>query len=110
MPTGEVVYRVPSYIMYALPNENHGLDGVITQPKYEWKNKSPKLSEAPLIYEAHIGISTEEYKINSYKEFTRDVLPRIKKDGYNTIQLMAIMEHPLYASFGYQVSNFFCHL
>ncbi|ABJ71766.1 1,4-alpha-glucan branching enzyme [Lactococcus cremoris subsp. cremoris SK11] len=107
LPTGEVVYRVPSYIMYALPNENHGLDGVITQPKYEWKNKSPKLSEAPLIYEAHIGISTEEYKINSYKEFTRDVLPRIKKDGYNTIQLMAIMEHPLYASFGYQVSNFF---
>ncbi|AEU39357.1 1,4-alpha-glucan (glycogen) branching enzyme [Lactococcus cremoris subsp. cremoris A76] len=107
LPTGEVVYRVPSYIMYALPNENHGLDGVITQPKYEWKNKSPNLSEAPLIYEAHIGISTEEYKINSYKEFTRDVLPRIKKDGYNTIQLMAIMEHPLYASFGYQVSNFF---
>lgn len=60
-----------------------------------------------MIYEAHIGISTEEYKINSYKEFTRDVLPRIKKAGYNTIQLMAIMEHPLYASFGYQVSNFF---
>lgn len=40
LPTGEVVYRVPSYIMYALPNENHGLDGVITQPKYEWKNKA----------------------------------------------------------------------
>lgn len=107
LPSGETVYRVPSYIMFAVPNECHELDGVIVQPKYDWKNKAPQLKEAPLIYEAHIGISTEEYKINSYKEFTRDVLPRIKKAGYNTIQLMAIMEHPLYASFGYQVSNFF---
>ncbi|USI60810.1 alpha-amylase family glycosyl hydrolase [Lactococcus lactis] len=107
LPSGETVYRVPSYIMFAIPNERHELDGVIVQPKYDWKNKVPQLKEAPLIYEAHIGISTEEYKINSYKEFTRDVLPRIKKAGYNTIQLMAIMEHPLYASFGYQVSNFF---
>ncbi|MFM2783187.1 alpha-amylase family glycosyl hydrolase [Lactococcus lactis] len=107
LPSGETVYRVPSYIMFAIPNERHELDGVIVQPKYDWKNKAPQLKEAPLIYEAHIGISTEEYKINSYKEFTRDVLPRIKKAGYNTIQLMAIMKHPLYASFGYQVSNFF---
>lgn len=107
LPSGETVYRVPSYIMFAVPNERHELDGVIVQPKYDWKNKAHQLKEAPLIYEAHIGISTEEYKINSYKEFTRDVLPRIKKAGYNTIQLMAIMEHPLYASFGYQVSNFF---
>ncbi|RJK90910.1 alpha-amylase family glycosyl hydrolase [Lactococcus lactis] len=107
LPSGETVYRVPSYIMFAVPNERHELDGVIVQPKYDWKNKAPQLKEAPLIYEAHIGISTEEYKINSYKEFMRDVLPRIKKAGYNTIQLMAIMEHPLYASFGYQVSNFF---
>jgi len=107
LPSGETVYRVPSYIMFAVPNERHELDGVIVQPKYDWKNKAPQLKEAPLIYEAHIGVSTEEYKINSYKEFTRDVLPRIKKAGYNTIQLMAIMEHPLYASFGYQVSNFF---
>ena len=27
--------------------------------------------------------------------------------GYNTIQIMAVMEHPYYGSFGYQVSNFF---
>ena len=34
-------------------------------------------------------------------------LPRIVKGGYNTIQLMAIQEHPYYGSFGYHVSNFF---
>jgi len=27
--------------------------------------------------------------------------------GYNTIQLMAIMEHAYYASFGYQVTSFY---
>ncbi|MEY8538745.1 alpha-amylase family glycosyl hydrolase [Lactococcus muris] len=105
---GTEVYRVPSYIMYAVQNEYLELDGVIVEPRYEFKHKSPVLKDtAPLIYEAHIGISSEEYRINSYKEFTVDVLPRIKKAGYNTIQLMAIMEHPLYSSFGYQVSNFF---
>ncbi|CAM3187752.1 1,4-alpha-glucan-branching enzyme [Lactococcus hircilactis] len=107
LENGQTVYRVPSYAMYAIPNETAQLDGVIVNPQYHFKNKTPQIKEAPLIYEAHIGISTEEYRINTYKAFTRDVLPRIKKAGYNTIQLMAIMEHPLYASFGYQVSNFF---
>ena len=43
----------------------------------------------------------------SFNEFTTEVLPRIKESGYNTIQLMAIAEHPYYGSFGYHVSNFF---
>lgn len=105
---GTEVYRVPSYTMYAVQNEYMEFDGVIVKPSYHFKHTSPVLKdEAPLIYEAHIGISSEKYKINSYQEFTKEILPRIKKAGYNTIQLMAIMEHPLYASFGYQVSSFF---
>ncbi|WP_265733606.1 alpha-amylase family glycosyl hydrolase, partial [Acinetobacter baumannii] len=55
----------------------------------------------------HIGMSTESESIGTYNEFTEKILPKIKKAGYNTIQLMAIMEHPYYASFGYQVSNFY---
>ena len=35
------------------------------------------------------------------------MLPRIVDLGYNTIQLMAVQEHPYYGSFGYQVANFF---
>ena len=105
---GAEVYRVPSYALYAVQNEHFELDGVIVAPQYQFQHSSPLLEEeAPLIYEAHIGISSEEHKINTYQEFTRGILPRIKAAGYNTIQLMAIMEHPLYASFGYQVSNFF---
>lgn len=54
-----------------------------------------------------VGISTTEYRVGTYPEFTANVLPRIKKLGYNVIQLMAVMEHAYYASFGYQVTNFF---
>ena len=49
----------------------------------------------------------EEGRVGTYREFADIVLPKVKKAGYNTIQLMAIMEHPYYGSFGYQVSNFY---
>ena len=52
-------------------------------------------------------MAQEKYDVGTYREFTENILPRIKKLGYNTIQVMAIMEHPYYGSFGYQVSNFF---
>ncbi|KAG6821518.1 alpha-1,4-glucan branching enzyme [Arthromyces matolae] len=74
-----------------------------------YKFKNPRLPKASnvRIYEAHVGISTAEGRVGTYKEFTRDILPRIKDLGYNVIQLMAIMEHAYYASFGYQVTSFF---
>ncbi len=74
---------------------------------YRWKIDFKRPKEAPLIYEAHIGMAQEEEKIGSFREFTFGVLPRIAKAGYNTLQLMAIQEHPYYGSFGYQVSSFF---
>lgn len=75
---------------------------------YKWKNAKFKLSaEAPLIYEAHIGMAGEDHRVHTYNEFRENVLPRIKTAGYNTIQFMAIPEHPYYGSFGYHVSSFF---
>jgi 1,4-alpha-glucan branching enzyme len=75
---------------------------------YHWQCRNfSRPAEAPLIYEAHIGMAQEEEKIGSFREFTTKILPRIVASGYNTIQLMAIQEHPYYGSFGYQVSNFF---
>ncbi|MCF8223278.1 MAG: alpha amylase C-terminal domain-containing protein [Bacteroidales bacterium] len=75
---------------------------------YTWKNPSSGVKgEKPLIYECHVGMSSEEEKISSFREFKENVLPVIADNGYNTIQLMAIQEHPYYGSFGYHVSNFF---
>ena len=75
--------------------------------KFQWTDADFKGSDKLYIYEAHVGMSQEEGKVGSYREFADNVLPHVKKAGYNTIQLMAIMEHPYYGSFGYQVSNFF---
>lgn len=75
---------------------------------YIFKNKSFKPNVDPLlIYECHIGMATEQEKVGTYEEFRTNVLPRIKDDGYNAIQIMAIQEHPYYGSFGYHVSSFF---
>jgi 1,4-alpha-glucan branching enzyme len=65
--------------------------------RYKFKNKSPPPPKSPRIYEAHVGISTNEYRVGTYTEFTKNTLPRIHKLGYNTIQLMAVMEHAYYA-------------
>ena len=74
---------------------------------YHWQHPRPKAAPHPLIYEAHIGMSTEHQRVSTFIEFRLYVLPRIAALGYNTIQLMAIQEHPYYGSFGYQVANFF---
>ena len=75
---------------------------------YSWREPDFKRpEEPPLIYETHIGMAQEEEKIGSFCEFTEKVLPRVADAGYNTLQLMAIQEHPYYGSFGYQVSSFF---
>ncbi len=74
---------------------------------FEWTDADFKGENEVLIYEAHVGMAQEEGKVGTYREFADVTLPHVKKAGYNTIQLMAIMEHPYYGSFGYQVSNFY---
>ncbi|MBP3388959.1 MAG: 1,4-alpha-glucan-branching enzyme, partial [Clostridia bacterium] len=109
---GQTFDRIPLYIKRVVQDpENGGFDGQIWSParQYVWKHPVPDRKRQPplLIYECHIGMATEEGKVGTFAEFTRDVLPRIHKDGYTAIQIMAVMEHPYYASFGYQVTNFF---
>ncbi|NCU30298.1 1,4-alpha-glucan-branching enzyme [Candidatus Saccharibacteria bacterium] len=103
-------FRIPSYATRVTQDETtKGFDAVVWNPpkSYIWKNLSPNITEPPMIYEAHVGMSSESPQVATYRYFEKNILPRIKSDGYNTVQLMAIQEHPYYASFGYHVSNFF---
>jgi len=104
--------RIPLYIHKVLKQDSdNSFYGVVTDPDkaYPWTDGAfhPAANIPPLVYETHIGMATEEERIGTYREFTETMLPRIRADGYNTIQLMAVMQHPYYGSFGYQVSNFF---
>ncbi len=75
--------------------------------EYVWQHNSPAAAGGFKVYEAHVGMALEDGRVGTYLEFARNVLPRIAKLGYNAVQLMAIMEHPYYGSFGYHVSNFY---
>ena len=102
--------RIPSYATKVVQDkETYLWCAEIDEPEshFNWTDKKFKFKEPPFIYECHIGMSSEEGKVSTYTEFKNNVLPRVKELGYNTIQIMAIMEHPYYGSFGYQVSNFF---
>lgn len=103
--------RIPSYAYRLVQDDTTKIfTAQVWDPekKYEWiiSDFKPRPT-APVIYEAHVGMATEEWRTGTYSEFTGNVLPRVIRSGYNTIQLMAIQEHPFYGSFGYHVSNFF---
>lgn len=102
-PSGERIERLPAWIKRVTQDLSVSpvYDARFWNPpesqKYKFKNRRPPPPKDARIYEAHVGISTSEGRVGTYKEFTQNILPRIKKLGYNIIQLMAIMEHPYYA-------------
>jgi 1,4-alpha-glucan branching enzyme len=103
--------RIPAYTHRAVQDPHTKLYAAqvwTPHSEYQWRKRgfSP-LPEAPRIYEAHVGMAQCEEKIGTFSEFREKILPRIVQAGYNTIQFMAIHEHPYYGSFGYHVSNFF---
>ncbi|MBQ3925592.1 MAG: alpha amylase C-terminal domain-containing protein [Bacteroidaceae bacterium] len=103
--------RIPSYATRVVQDDNTKIfSAQVWAPAqaYEFKKKNFKPDTNPLlIYECHIGMAQDAEKVGTYLEFKDNILPRIKKDGYNAIQVMAVAEHPYYGSFGYHVSNFF---
>ncbi|KII94957.1 glycoside hydrolase family 13 protein [Plicaturopsis crispa FD-325 SS-3] len=113
LPSGQRIERLPAWIKRVTQDLSVSpvYDAHFWNPpaseRYTFKNAKPPQPKDVRIYEAHVGISSSEGRVGTYKEFTSNILPRIKALGYNTIQLMAIMEHAYYASFGYQVTNFF---
>ncbi|HUS86396.1 MAG TPA: alpha amylase C-terminal domain-containing protein [Bacteroidales bacterium] len=104
-------HRIPSYAKYVIQDDSSKTFTCCHwMPDKEYNLKQRDFSSNnlnPLIYEAHIGMSSEDEKVSTFSEFRKEILPRIVTNGYNTLQLMAIQEHPYYGSFGYHVSNFF---
>ena len=75
--------------------------------QFPWTDENFLGEKSLYIYEAHVGMAQEHGHVGTYREFADYTLPRIKAAGYNALQLMAVMEHPYYGSFGYQVSGFY---
>jgi len=102
--------RIPAYVRRAVyePEANAYTGQYWAPPQpHAWRHPAPRLHGSPRIYEAHVGMATEEFRVGTYREFAQKVLPRVAAGGYNAVQLMAVQEHPYYGSFGYHVSSFF---
>ena len=105
--------RIPAYIRKVTQDPvTYDFAGQLWFPPapFAWTDQNfdpAKNNQQPIIYESHVGMAMEHGGIGTYREFADEILPRIKEGGYNAVQLMAIMEHPYYGSFGYHVSNFF---
>lgn len=109
---GQKFDRIPLYCKRVIQDsDTHNFDGQFWNPEHPfiWTDSAFNIEKSKplLIYESHVGMSGLKEGITSFREYTDFILPRIKKLGYNAIQLMAIAEHPYYGSFGYQVTNFF---
>ncbi|KAH6825381.1 starch branching enzyme 2.1 [Perilla frutescens var. hirtella] len=103
---------IPAWIKFSVQApEEIPYNGIYYDPpeeeKYVFEHPRPKKPKSLRIYESHVGMSSKDPVINTYVNFRDEVLPRIKKLGYNAVQIMAIQEHSYYASFGYHVTNFF---
>jgi len=103
--------RLPAWTRRVVRDETAGsFNAQVWRPPnpYAWCHARPPRPSAPLlVYEAHIGMAQAEPKVGTYDEFRTTVLPRIRDAGYRSVQIMALAEHPYYASFGYQVSSYF---
>ncbi|XP_033215036.1 1,4-alpha-glucan-branching enzyme isoform X2 [Belonocnema kinseyi] len=112
---GQLLERLSPWATYVTQAENRSEGTTFKQriwhplPEnvYKAKHPKPKKPKSLRIYECHIGIGTQEGRVGTYIEFAKNVIPRIVRQGYNAIQLMAVMEHAYYASFGYQVTSFY---
>lgn len=103
--------RIPAYANRVVQDEESKIFSAqvwCPEKPYKWNVKKFVPDTKPLlIYECHIGMAQEKEGVGTYNEFKENVLPRVKADGYNAIQIMAIQEHPYYGSFGYHVSSFY---
>uniref|UniRef100_A0A8C7IEV4 1,4-alpha-glucan branching enzyme 1 n=1 Tax=Oncorhynchus kisutch TaxID=8019 RepID=A0A8C7IEV4_ONCKI len=107
---GEELFRISPWAKYCHKHvDSNTYDWIHWDPirPFLHQHTRPKRPRSLRIYEAHVGIASPAEEIATYTNFTLNVLPKIKDLGYNCVQLMAIMEHAYYGSFGYQVTNFF---
>jgi 1,4-alpha-glucan branching enzyme len=104
--------RIPAYIQRVEQDpDSKDFTAQIWDPprKFNWEGDKPVIGSLKelIIYESHPGMAQEREGIGTFVEFADYLIPYIKNAGYNTIQMMAVAEHPYYGSFGYHVSNFF---
>src|SRR6185437_12025575 len=93
---------------------------IVTEREYAWKDAQWFVDreaehnwfDRPMaIYEVHLGswgrVSEDHDRFFTYLELADRLIPYVKEMGYTHIELLPVMEHPFFGSWGYQVTGFF---
>lgn len=91
---------------------------VVWDLDYKWndkkwmkeRNKVPALSKPLSIYEMHIGSwrrPLENNRFLTYRELAAELPGYCQYMGFTHVELMPVMEHPFYGSWGYQITGYF---
>jgi 1,4-alpha-glucan branching enzyme len=91
---------------------------IVWDLEYEWNDDEWMRTRAsrngltsPMsIYELHLGSwrrPWDENRLPTYREIAGPLAEYLRKMNFTHVELMPIMEHPFYGSWGYQVTGFF---
>jgi len=92
---------------------------IVCDLKYPWKDdawmkgrhRANGLSAPMSVYEVHPGSWARAVERNNgyltYREMAEALAEYIKEMGFTHVQLMPVMEHPFYGSWGYQTTGYF---
>lgn len=126
---GEIYkYRIQSYDgevlekadPFALLNEvPPSTASIVTTNWYEWddaawmakRHEHNGLNKPMSVYEMHVGSwirdPDDPSRLLNYREVADKLVPYLKETGFTHVELLPVMEHPYYPSWGYQVTGFF---
>ena len=85
--------HLPLYTKGAVQNKsNNTFEAEIVDDKitFHWTDENFAGEDQLYIYEAHVGMSQEEGRIGTYREFADNVLPHVKQAGYRRLTLPLI--------------------
>jgi len=92
---------------------------VVWDLEYEWGDsewmearRERNRGEAPIsVYEVHLGSwrrdPDDPERMRGYRELARELADYVVEQGFTHVELLPIMEHPFYGSWGYQTTGYF---
>lgn len=120
MLTKEGAIRVKTDPFAAKMEQSPGTASIVQRDDtYEWGDKAWMKERAaadpvraPIsIYEVHLGswarVPEEGNRTLTYREIAPRLCEHVKQLGFTHVELMPVMEHPFYGSWGYQVSGYY---
>ncbi|MFH1248771.1 MAG: 1,4-alpha-glucan branching protein GlgB [archaeon] len=118
LKNGTVLQKADPYaFLFENPPSQHSASTIVNLENYLWndenwmqKRQDTQKQDKPLsIYEAHLGSwkRKQNNEFLNYKEIADELIPYVKDKGFTHIELLPILEHPFYGSWGYQVMGFY---